>query len=565
MSTYIAPGSQPSPAPSAHAVEAGANVVVTFFTDYAAAVRREERHSLETLAELIRTAAADSKERLPWLKLARFGDIRSDKNSLRHNDNVQSLSGIEGDYDAEHISFDDAEEKLVEAGILAVLYTSPSHTRDAPRWRVLCPLSANIHPPNATASCPPQRTVRRHLLERKLDAQPELLLRRGQTEPIAPRRGAEGLRIDQAHQLDATAIGRPEKPKLNGQHGPATRPEDISEARIRGLVDKLLDNVRNAVDGEKHHTLFDIGRTLGGYLHLIGWSQHEAVEQLLAALPASVEDWDAARKTAAQAVALGATQPLELEGRPDPRQYRRDAATPEPQPEPQPDGAEPDEEVPPPGWDLDGPPPTDDDVLGDWVPPHTPPQIIVYAGERHLAVDAGLAALKAARMPFYQRGQDLVRISLIKLKLSNGDDVRVPAVSIVTLPMLMRALGRCANVVQIQRQEETRQDRPARHHRRADHRHDRRVAVPAATRRHRHPDHAPRRHAADQAGLRQRHRPRAVQPAADAGNPRPAYQAGCTGSAGKAQRPAGRVEFADDDNVSRSAAISMIMTPCSAA
>jgi hypothetical protein len=78
------------------------------------------------------------------------------------------------------------------------------------------------------------------------------------------------------------------------------------------------------------------------------------------------------------------------------------------------------------------------------VPPHTPPQIIVYAGERHLAVDQGLAALAAGRVPFYQRDQDLLRICLIKLKLSNGDDVRVPAVSIVTLPMLMRALSRCA-------------------------------------------------------------------------------------------------------------------------
>ena len=38
-----------------------------------------------------------------------------------------------------------------------------------------------------------------------------------------------------------------------------------------------------------------------------------------AALPSSVEDWETARKTAAQAVALGATQPLKLEDRPNPR------------------------------------------------------------------------------------------------------------------------------------------------------------------------------------------------------------------------------------------------------
>ena len=73
-------------------------VIVTFFTNYAATVKREERHTLEALAELIRTTTADTKERLPWLKLARFGDILSDKNSLRHNDNVIAISGVEVDF-----------------------------------------------------------------------------------------------------------------------------------------------------------------------------------------------------------------------------------------------------------------------------------------------------------------------------------------------------------------------------------------------------------------------------------------------------------------------------------
>ena len=94
--------------------------------------------------------------------------------------------------------------------------------------------------------------------------------------------------------------------------------------------------------------------------------------------------------------------------------------------------------------DPDEPPPTDDDVLGDWVPPHTLPQIIVYAGERHLAVDQGLAALAAGRVPFYQRGKDLVRVCLIKLKLSNGKRSACPPSRSSRQPMLMRALGRCA-------------------------------------------------------------------------------------------------------------------------
>jgi putative DNA primase/helicase len=95
----------------------------------------------------------------------------------------------------------------------------------------------------------------------------------------------------------------------------------------------------------------------------------------------------------------------------------------------------------PPATDADA-----DDGLGGWTAPAPDalPEIIVVNGERHLAADAGLAAMAAARVPFYQRGKDLVRVCLTKLKLSTGNDVHVPAVAIVTRSMLMRALSRCA-------------------------------------------------------------------------------------------------------------------------
>jgi putative DNA primase/helicase len=88
----------------------------------------------------------------------------------------------------------------------------------------------------------------------------------------------------------------------------------------------------------------------------------------------------------------------------------------------------------------------DDDPLRDWTPPSPDklPEIIIAPGERPAIADAALAAMAAARVPFYQRGKDVVRVCLIKLKLSNGKKVRVPAVSIVTRAMLMRALGLCA-------------------------------------------------------------------------------------------------------------------------
>ena len=65
---------------------------------------------------------------------------------LRRDANVVSISGIEADYDDEVMSFDEATEILEVARLSALLYTSPSHTEDNPRWRVLCPTSRDLPP-----------------------------------------------------------------------------------------------------------------------------------------------------------------------------------------------------------------------------------------------------------------------------------------------------------------------------------------------------------------------------------------------------------------------------------
>lgn len=119
---------------------------VTFFRDFAAATKAERRLSLVDLAERVRNVTASRKSDLPWLKLARFGTVRSDKGSLRHDANMLAISGIEADYDAERITFGDACDRLEKQGILSIAYTSPSHTEDAPRWRVLCPLLEELPP-----------------------------------------------------------------------------------------------------------------------------------------------------------------------------------------------------------------------------------------------------------------------------------------------------------------------------------------------------------------------------------------------------------------------------------
>jgi hypothetical protein len=119
---------------------------VTFFRDFAASEKWERKTTLPDLANRISSKSAARKEDLPWLKLARFGEARSNRNSLRHDANVTAITGIEADYDGEAVGIEEATETIDKIGVLALLYTSPSHSEDAPRWRVLCPLSEQMPP-----------------------------------------------------------------------------------------------------------------------------------------------------------------------------------------------------------------------------------------------------------------------------------------------------------------------------------------------------------------------------------------------------------------------------------
>ncbi|WP_440640387.1 phage/plasmid primase, P4 family [Bradyrhizobium sp. PUT101] len=78
---------------------------------------------------------AATKYELPMIKLATFA------NDYRNNANVEMIYGVEGDYDAELVQPHEASFRLTAANVIAFVYTSPSHTPEKPRWRVLAPLS----------------------------------------------------------------------------------------------------------------------------------------------------------------------------------------------------------------------------------------------------------------------------------------------------------------------------------------------------------------------------------------------------------------------------------------
>jgi hypothetical protein len=92
--------------------------------------------------------------------------------------------------------------------------------------------------------------------------------------------------------------------------------EPIGDRRVSGFIDALLHRLSHAPDGAKHAALIRTGRALGGVVDTAGMTETEAVERLVTALPDTVRDWNAARKTAAWAVARGRECPIRLADRP---------------------------------------------------------------------------------------------------------------------------------------------------------------------------------------------------------------------------------------------------------
>lgn len=131
-----------SPANPSHALTVG----VTFFENANAKSGGFEEMSWLDFVECARDPAdvicgsgdiETLKRKLPLFRLARFnGDTRA-TGSLP----PPAIWGVEGDYDACEVSVVDAVRRLKAAGIEALIYTTPRHTAERPRWRIVVPLA----------------------------------------------------------------------------------------------------------------------------------------------------------------------------------------------------------------------------------------------------------------------------------------------------------------------------------------------------------------------------------------------------------------------------------------
>jgi hypothetical protein len=118
----------------------------TFLQDKSGSSLVAKEVTLPELRDIVLTVKAASKDGLPWLKGARFGDKVSAKGSLRHDKNVLGFDAIELDYDKMEMSFDQAVATLKDMNVRALVYTTPTHTKEAPRLRVLLPVSRDDNP-----------------------------------------------------------------------------------------------------------------------------------------------------------------------------------------------------------------------------------------------------------------------------------------------------------------------------------------------------------------------------------------------------------------------------------
>lgn len=238
-------------------------ITVTRFTRQSASSKKTLTLTLRELAEVIKEERAKYKGDLPWLKLALFGDIRTNKGSLRTNANMQAISGIELDYDDGDISPARARAILSDANVAAFIFTTPSHMQPGKgyRWRILCPTSRDLDPIER------ERLVARihGLFGGRFDPASFTMSQSfyyGNVEGGTPVQTylVDGRYIDHADDLDEGALGSDGKPYRESREERESANDNNRDGepmpleQFRSLLDDIADN-RQHIDSEtgKHH------------------------------------------------------------------------------------------------------------------------------------------------------------------------------------------------------------------------------------------------------------------------------------------------------------------------
>lgn len=117
------------------------SVFLTTFPSLTKPDFQEHTIELQDLPLFLSQPQADDKASLPLFKAARFDGSLTAKGSSRADRFIKARSGIEIDYDGGKTTIEKAFDAIQAAGLLAILYTTPSWTEAKPKWRAFFPFS----------------------------------------------------------------------------------------------------------------------------------------------------------------------------------------------------------------------------------------------------------------------------------------------------------------------------------------------------------------------------------------------------------------------------------------
>jgi hypothetical protein len=250
--------------------------IVTQFPNLGAKTKQELPFSSRDLAAKIESAKASHKRKLQLLSGVAFGNVPTEKKSLRSRANATKVYAVFVDYDAGEVSLEEAAEMLRKEGVAALFYTTPSHglPGKGSRWRAVFVLSMP-RAPDAYADLVARVNglFGGALADESFDFWQSYFFgsvdgqRRVETLLVNGHRC-----LDAADDLDASAIG-PSRPSSATMEIEASEAEDQSDLpgavkHAQGMRDWAVSYILDSVNKGQSRTraIFKQAFHLGGYL-----------------------------------------------------------------------------------------------------------------------------------------------------------------------------------------------------------------------------------------------------------------------------------------------------------
>ena len=230
-----------------------------------------------------------------------WGNLRSERNSLKHGHNANKVHAVFVDYDAGKITPEEAVARLEALGLVALVYTSARHGLPGlgNRWRLVLPVSKPTHPGDYADLVARVNGIFGGALDDSSFKITQAYFF-GSVEGSDPVQTllVEGVRcIDDAEDLDAQAVGPSRQPSAMLDDAPQ---EAVDQSEIPEAISRAMNGLKYAkkrvveVAKKGHSRTDEILRQavhLGGYVACNVISEEQVMEALTEAAEAVGYDY----------------------------------------------------------------------------------------------------------------------------------------------------------------------------------------------------------------------------------------------------------------------------------